>query len=196
MHGKKPLMLNKPAGPWWRTAGQRCAKQWQARPWRFTFRLLVLTVLLTIMFVQWATTGQSNPWLLAFSATYLALAIYQMVRPLSVKGEQVHQWAIEEQEHITIASLTGKTPEELEKLLEYHMKYGHVEEADRISQKLLAMVEDPNPSDPQTAQAGGAAPQPRADADTKEGLPSWMKNDDKQESSEQPVKQKLPDWMN
>lgn len=135
----------------------------------------------------------------------------------------MHEWALAENEKITISGLKGKTTEELEKLLQYHMEQGNIEAADRISQKMLNMVDgmadnEPIPlANPVIAsmqatvqhiaqkQQGDPGVVLKMPAGTASGsLPSWMQDGSgcesnggkKKAAEEEPQQQSsLPDWM-
>jgi hypothetical protein len=53
---------------------------------------------------------------------------------------------VPEQEQQEIAMLKGKTEEELQKLIKFHLKSGNFSQADECSRKLLALVENQNKS--------------------------------------------------
>jgi hypothetical protein len=195
MDKRKQLVFYKPKTYWWKTAGKRSVAQLRAHPLRFGFRFLIIGMFLCLICVQMATTGRPDVLWVTCGCLFVALTLMRLLSPISVKGEQVHQWAVEEQEHQVMASLTGKTTDELEKMLEYHMKYGHLEEADRISQKLLTMVDKEDASNQAPAE-----PATRQDAKPKSGgLPAWMQDGtaaDTTIETPQEEKKKLPDWMN
>jgi len=191
----KQLFLNRSKTRWWKAAGKRSVAQLRAHPLRFGFRFAIIGMFAYLLCAQIATSGHPDALWLGCGCLFLALTIIRLLSPLSVKGEQVHRWAVEEQEHQTMALLTGKTADELEKMLEYHMKYGHLEEADRISQRLLTMVEKEDPANPPPS-----AQLAKPDATAKpSGLPAWMQEGapaDPTIETPQQQKKKLPDWMN
>lgn len=142
------------------------------------------------------------------------MAIQAAKRP----GRLVHEWAFEENEKITISSLKGKTAEELDKLLKYHLDNGNMEAADRISQKMMNMADGTVDNDPiplatptihsahvpvqqiaQKPDPGVVLKVPAAGANST--LPAWMldgnANGKKTAAEDEPQQQThLPDWMN
>jgi hypothetical protein len=137
------IAVNHPG--WWRLIGRRAKHKLRSHPYLYVLRLLLLIALLSFA----ATScGANHTYLLLAGSAYFLITLFRLTKPFNTKGEEVQDWAIAEQEHLTMQSLTGKNEEELEKLLEYHMKYGHIEEADKISQQLLAVVDNGPESPP------------------------------------------------
>jgi hypothetical protein len=167
----------------------------------------------TLGFVWYVLAGVEFVLLCAMAS----MAVGAAKRP----GRMVHEWALAEHEKITISSLKGKTTDELETLLQYHLTNGNIEAADRISQKLLNMVDGTPDNDPvplaqpspipmqkqiaQKADPGVVLKVPAASANSK--LPAWMQDgtngtatpvgENKTAAEEEPQQQSsLPDWMN
>ncbi len=129
--------------------------------------------------------------IVAAAELVLVLVTFRLVaHSIFNPGRAVHNWAVEEQKHQHIKTLTGKTSDELEKMLQYHMEQGNMEEADRVSLNLLAMVE----GDPTAAQSH-ICDQAKANDDgtiaLNSALPTWMNKDNEPE----PDSSNLPDWM-
>jgi hypothetical protein len=192
---KKPSAIRKTAKRRslrrWLSDARTCAvKEIRTKPVRYGLRficcLLFIVVLINHFTVFWAVCA----------AAFFTITILRLLMPMLTPAREVHQWALEEQEHITMMSLTGKTQEELEKLLEYHLKYDNIEEADRISQKLLTLVDKSNQAyeDPAAASSSSAPADSVAVIEVNSGaLPGWLQDDDK--ASGKAASQKLPDWM-
>jgi hypothetical protein len=179
-------------GNWCTTLAKRAARRAKTRPYSYVATYLAL--LIGAAWIPFAlSTGPAwavGLWLLVWFVVFAQMCA-RLLLPGN-KSEEVHDWALEEHEHVEIASLTGKNADELDKMLQYHMKYGNLEEADRISQKLLTLIDKgclPEEEEPVAA--------PKAQAATPAGnnLPSWMKGGKQEEGEELQVKENLPDWM-
>jgi hypothetical protein len=175
-----------------------------AHKWRYGTLCFMHGWILAVLLTQ--------PYLSLVSAVLCVLEVVMVALTVSLlfeaarkPGRLVHQWAVDEAETQTILALTGKTTEELEKMLQYHLDNGHIEVADKISQQLLHMV-DGNP-DPY----GENTPAPVAEVAMKvddgvvlkvpagSGLPAWMQDGKGKAAAEEEQQQqqsKLPDWMN
>lgn len=160
------------------------------RAHRFGWAVMALANLWLLSMFVWSQAGPLS-WLVGMSfALVLAMTLRRVCLVLVHPGRAVHDWAVEEQRHQHIRTLTGKTSEELEKMLQYHLEQGNMEEADKVSLSLLAMAEGNSPEVPsapnqtQTPAAAGTSPANSA-------LPSWLSN----ENEPQPESSNLPDWM-
>lgn len=195
-----PQGSRRPEKQFWSRARRAVAGEFRQRPLRYMFRFSACAVFAWMLATQQVTQGHMDPIWAVFLLLFLSLTVIRLISPIFSKGQELRDWAIEEQEHERIKNLTGKTQEELEEMLQYQLKYGNLEEADRISQKLLAMVDGNAPSDEQkgVSQASAPSDQPAA----QKGLPSWMQQDapagqgatDSQEQ-QAPGKEKRPEWM-
>jgi hypothetical protein len=125
-------------------------------------------------------------------------------------GRVVHEWALEQSQKDTISKLKGNTHEELEQLLQYHLAQGNIEEADKISQRMLHMVDglplDPLPTPAITPVEIAKKTDDGVVLKVATGLPSWMAEGDVTESTTAcreeeekpepaPETSTLPDWM-
>lgn len=155
----------------------------------------------------WAVIALANLWLLSMLffthgplamltavafGTVLLITVRRMFMIIRHPGRTVHNWAVEEQKHQHIKTLTGKTTEELETMLQYHMEQGNMEEADKISLSLLAMVEG-NPQGAPAVPVQLKPNNPDGTSPANGALPSWMSNEKEPESETE--SQNLPDWM-
>lgn len=113
------------------------------------------------------------------------LTLHFLLTPVFRPGRVVHDWAVEESKHQSMKALTGKTSEELEQLLQYHMEQGNIDEADRLSQKLLAVV------DGTFVESESEISKPTAIKLNNGALPAWMGDEEQAE----PQQSNLPDWM-
>jgi hypothetical protein len=179
-------------GNWCTTMAKRAARRAKARPYSY-----VATYLALIIGAAWIpyalATGPAwavGLWLVVWFVVFARMCA-QLLLPGN-KSEEVHDWALEEHEHVEIARLTGKTPEELDKMLQYHLKYGNIEEADRVSQKLLTLIDKGFlPEEEQPAPA----PKAQSGATAGNSLPSWMDGSKQEDGEDLKVKENLPDWM-
>ncbi len=157
--------------------------------------------------LAWAIIALGNLWLLsmlffthgplavltaAAFGTVLLITLRRMFLIIGHPGRTVQNWAVEEQKHQHIKTLTGKTTEELETMLQYHMEQGNMEEADRISLSLLAMAEG-NPQDASSLPVQMEPNNPDGTSPANGALPSWMTTE--KEPEPETESQNLPDWM-
>lgn len=124
----------------------------------------------------------------------LVLTVNTLIQSALRPGRVVHEWALEQKKHEDIKKLTGRTTEELEAMLQYHMEQGNIEEADRVSQKLLASVEGhPMPDAVAVSADPGVVLKVKASADS--NLPGWLKDGSEDEQLPEEESANLPDWM-
>jgi hypothetical protein len=153
----------------------------------------LLAVLLTQPYITFVT------YVLAFlEVVMVAVTVNMLFNAARKPGRLVHEWALQENQHQTITSLKGKTTEELEKMLDYHMENGNMEAADKISQQLLHMVDGMPINDPEPVPAMEIAKKVEDGSVIKisAGLPNWMQEGKAAAEDEQQQQQSdLPDWM-
>jgi hypothetical protein len=122
----------------------------------------------------------------------VGILTHQMIQQ---KKNSLHLWALEEAEKQEIMNLRGNTPDELGRMLDYHLKTGNIKEADAISHRLLALVD----VDPAILYGEIPAPNVLQLPTTNEtvtdeaGLPEWLKNGDGKKKANAPGN--LPQWM-
>ncbi len=185
----------------WHRARRVAGGELKAHPVRYTARFGACLLLAYTLVSHQISDGHFDPLWLIFLVVLVTLTLARLFSPMFSKGQQVRDWAVEQQEHVAISTMTGKTPEELEKMVQYHLKYGNIAEADRISQKLIAMVDGNADTQLQDAGANSTAPSEQSGqlaGEKKQGLPGWLRNDENVspgETIEQADKKKLPDWM-
>jgi hypothetical protein len=183
-----------------------------AHKWRYAMLCFMHGWILAVFF--------TNPYLSFLTAVLavvetvmIAFTVSLMFEAARKPGRLVHEWAFEENEMQTILTLKGKTTDELEKMLQYHLDNGHMETADKISQQLLNMIDgNPDPYGENAAAAAAAAALPvqiaqkpgeagvvlKVPAGASSGLPNWMQDGKKAaaEDEQQQQQSSLPDWMN
>lgn len=114
----------------------------------------------------------------------------------------MHLWALEESEKQEVLLLRGNTEDELNRMLDYHLKVGNIQEADAISHRLMAIVDNVGEetvqqtnllaATPMQHSSHGATAVPNASADNKNGsLPDWLSS----ETEERKKAANLPDWL-
>jgi hypothetical protein len=100
----------------------------------------------------------------------------------------VHRWALEQAQDDTIQRLSknATTQEDLQTLLDYHLSKGNIEVADKISQKLMALVDkDAYAELSEESETQGETIKPKS------ALPDWMSKQDGEDGGQN----NLPGWM-
>lgn len=165
----------------------------------------MVTLMVSFMVVAQFKLGYVPIGLFLAFLAYCAFVTMRMFGRDFKKAQEIQEWAVTENEHITMMSLTGKTQDELERLLQYHLDNGNLPEADRISQKLLALVDPVNQFAEVPVEVAVPAVAPPADPgfvlNTAVGLPNWLdESEGKQSAAAEPAqpatKKPLPDWLN
>lgn len=138
--------------------------------------------------------------LLMTAFVFEILGIGLLVRNIvQEKNKSMHLWALEESEKQEVLLLRGNTEDELNRMLDYHLKVGNIQEADAISHRLLAIVDKEAEAAFGTGSTVPAKAVPgaptviTANSDNKNGsLPDWMNNS---EAEERKKSANLPEWL-
>lgn len=171
----------------------------KAHKLRYAMVFVLHAWLLAVLFTQAELTSVTLVVGLA-EVIMVALTVRMFGQAARHPGRLVHEWALQENQHQTISTLKGKTMEELETMLQYHMENGNIEAADKISQQLLHMVDgiavgelEPVAEVANKSEDGGVIK-------ISSGLPSWMQDGKTAAEDEQQQQSKsssnLPDWLN
>lgn len=169
----------------------------RAKRWRWS-AICFLQLWLIWLFLQNPTLSFGSGLILGLILGIFLLGMQTLAKAAFRPGRQVHDWAVEQSKHEEIKKLTGKTTEELETLLQYHMEQGNIEAADKVSLRLMDMVEGaPHVDEVVIQETPATILKVPGGNPSGSGLPSWMSDgpattDELEAKTEE---SNLPDWM-
>ena len=144
-------------------------------------------VLAALLFAALICGPFSGPFCMVLLITFAGVFLGSSLLALALwrRKRWVHSWALEHARADLALKQDPRTLEEMETLVEIYLLQGKIEQADKISKRMLCLIEQGKETPEKEQEESGGT------ISTASGLPAWMNpGEDKDDSKG------LPPWLN